>query len=59
MLRSCFLLSFVEFCKGDSKGKLKLSRPIRGQDGHLGFPISPKNTSLVEDIEILLSVKSC
>ena len=26
----------------------------RGQGGHLGFPISPKNTNLVEDVEILL-----
>ena len=29
---------------------------IRGQDGHLVFPIGPKNTNLVEDIEILLPV---
>ena len=32
-------------------------RPIRGQGGHLVFPISPKNTNLVKDIEILLPVK--
>ena len=31
--------------------------PIRGQGGHLGFPISLKNTNLVEDVEILLPVK--
>ena len=31
-----------------------MSQPIRGQDGHLVFPIGPKNTNLVEDVEILL-----
>ena len=31
-----------------------MSRPIRGQGGHLVFLIGPKNTNLVEDIEILL-----
>ena len=34
-----------------------MSRPIRGQDGHLVFPIGLKNTNLVEDLEILLPVK--
>ena len=34
-----------------------MSQPIRGQGGHLVFPISPKNTNLVEDVEILLPVK--
>ena len=39
-----------------------MSQPIRGQGGHLVFPIDPKNTNLigskmVEDVEILLSVK--
>ena len=34
-----------------------MSQPIRGQGGHLVFPIGPKNTNLVEDIEILLTVK--
>ena len=33
-----------------------MSQPIRGQGGHLVFPISPKNTNLVEDVEILLPV---
>ena len=33
-----------------------MSQPIRGQGGHLVFPIGPKNTNLVEDIEILLPV---
>ena len=36
-----------------------MSQPIRGQGGHLVFPISPKNTNLVEDVEILLPVKFC
>ena len=36
-----------------------MSQPIRGQGGHLVFPISPKNTNLVEDVEILLLVKFC
>ena len=30
---------------------------FRGQGGHLVFPISSKNTNLVEDIEVLLPVK--
>ena len=36
-----------------------MSQPIRGRGGHLVFPIGPKNTNLVEDIEILLPVKFC
>ena len=34
-----------------------MSQPIRGQGGHLVFPIDPKNTNLVEDVEIYLPVK--
>ena len=34
-----------------------MSQPIRGQGGHLGFPIDPKNTNSVEDVEFLLPVK--
>ena len=34
-----------------------MSQPIRGQGGHLYIPIGPKNTNLIEDIEILLPVK--
>ena len=34
-----------------------MSQPIRGQGGHLVFPIGPKNTHLVEDVEISLPVK--
>ena len=33
-----------------------MSRPIRGQGGHLVFPIGPENTNLVEGVEILLPV---
>ena len=57
MLRSCFLSSFVEFRSAVSEEKSKMSQPIRGQGGHLVFPIGPKNTNLVEDVEILLPVK--
>ena len=34
-----------------------MSQPIRGQGGHLVFPNGPKNTNLVEGVEILLPVK--
>ena len=34
-----------------------MSQPIRGQGGHLVFPIGPKNTNLVEGVEILLPLK--
>ena len=34
-----------------------MSQPIRGQGGHLVFPIGPKNTNLVEDFKIWLPVK--
>ena len=36
-------VSFVAFCSAVSKKNSKLSKPIRGQDGHLGFQIGPKN----------------
>ena len=58
-LRSCFLLSFVEFRSAVSEKKLKMSQPIRGQGSHLVFRIGPKNTNLVEDVEILLPIKFC
>ena len=57
MLRSCFLSSFLEFRSAVSEDKSKMSQPIRGNGGHLVFPISLKNTNLVEDVEILLPVK--
>ena len=34
-----------------------MSQPIRDQGGHLVFTIGPKNTYLLEDVEILLPVK--
>ena len=34
-----------------------MSQPIRGQGGHLVFPVGQKNTNMVEDVEILISVK--
>ena len=57
ILISCFLSSFVEFRSAVSEEKSKMSQPIRGQGGHLVFPIGPKNTNLVEDVKILLPVK--
>ena len=51
------MLSFVEFRSAVSEEKLKMSQPIRDRGGHLDFPIGPKNTNLVEDVEILLPVK--
>ena len=36
-----------------------MSQPIRGKGGQIVFWISPKNASLVEDVEILLPVKFC
>ena len=54
-LASCQVsLNFVQRFQRRSP---KMSQPIRGQGGHLVFPISPKNTNLVEDVEILLPVK--
>ena len=57
MLRCCFLSSLVEFLSAVSEKKSKMSQPIRDQGGHLVFPISPKNTNLVEDVEMLFPVK--
>ena len=34
-----------------------MSQPMSGQGGHLFFSTGPKNTNLVEDVEILLPVK--
>ena len=34
-----------------------MSQPIEGKDSHLCFPISPKNTDIVVDVEFLLPVK--
>ena len=53
-LASCQV--FIEFHSAVSE-KSKMSQPIRGKGGHLVFPIGPKNTNLVEDVEILLPVK--
>ena len=49
--------SFIEFRSAISEKKLKMSQPIRGQGGHLFFPTGPKNTNLVQYVEILLPVK--
>ena len=47
--------SFVEFQSAVSEKKSKMSQPIRGQGSHLVFPIGPKNTNLVGDVEDLAS----
>ena len=49
-LASCQV--FVEFYSALSEEKSKMSQPIRGQGGHLVSPIGPKNTHLVEGVEI-------
>ena len=50
---------FIEFGSAVSTEKSKMSQPIRGQGGHLVFPIGPKNTNLVEGVEILFPIKFC
>ena len=57
MLRSCFLSNFFVSCSAVSEKKSKMSQPIRGQGCHPIFPIGPKNTDFVKDVEILLPVK--
>ena len=52
-----YFYSFVEFRSAVPEKKSKMSKPIRGQGGHLVFPTGPKNTSLVEDVEILHPVR--
>ena len=42
-LRSCFLLSSVEFRTTVSEEKSKMSQPIIGQGGHCVFPIDLKH----------------
>ena len=44
--------------QSDIEIKSKLYKPIRGQRGHLGFPPINTTCNLVEDVEILLPVKS-
>ena len=51
-LRSCFLSSFVVFRSVVSEEKSEMSQQIRYQNGHLVFPVDPKNTNLVEDVAI-------
>ena len=55
--RSCFLSSFVEFQLAVTEEKSKMSQSIRSQGGHLVFPIGPKTTNVVEDVEIVLPFK--
>ena len=54
-LASCqvSLNSVLQFQRKSSN----MSHPIRGQGGHIVFSISPKNTNLIEGVEILLPIK--
>ena len=58
---ACLLSNFVEFWSefSEKKSNIHVSQSIRGQGSYLVFPIWPKTTYLVEDIEILLPVKFC
>ena len=38
----CFLSSFVKFISAVTEEMSKMSQPIKGKGGHLGFPIGPK-----------------
>ena len=55
-LNNQFTLPYLEFRSAVPEEKSKMPQPIRGQGGHLDFPIGPKNTNLVEDVEVLLPV---
>ena len=35
----------------------KISQPIRGRGGYLVFPIGPKNTNFLDDVEFMLPAK--
>ena len=59
MLRSYFLSSFIEFHSAVSEEKSKVFQQIRGQCSHLVFPVSLKNTCVVEDVETFIPVKFC
>ena len=56
-LRSLFLSCLVKFLSAISEENWKMSRPIKGQGGHIVFLIGPENINVVEDVEILLLVK--
>ena len=47
-IKSCFLSSFVEFRSAIAE-KSKMSQPIRGQCGHLDFPIGSKKHKLCRE----------
>ena len=54
-----FYQVWLNSVKRFSEENSKMSQPIRGQIDHLVFPIDPKNTNFVEDVDILLPVKYC
>ena len=48
---------FFYLASAVSEEKSKMPQPIRGHGSHLVSPNGPKNTKLVEDVEILLPLK--
>ena len=50
-------VNFIKFLSAVSEEKPKMSQQIRGNGGHLVFPIGPKNTNLIKDLKILLPVE--
>ena len=57
MLRSCFLSNFFESRSAVSEEKSKCVSQSWAMAAIFFLPISPKNTNLVKDVEILLPVK--
>ena len=55
-LTAWFFSSFVEFRSAVPEEKSNMTQKINGKGSHLGFPIGPKNTNLVEDVNILCPV---
>ena len=50
--------NFFKYRSAVAEEKSKMSQQIRGKGGHLCFPIGPKNTNFVENVEFLLPVDS-
>ena len=57
--KSTLILKTTNQPTNQPEEKSKMSQPIRDQVAHLVFPIGPKNSNLVEGVEILLPVKFC
>ena len=56
-LASCQVLLNSEFLSAVSWEESKMYQPLRGRGDNFVFLIGPKNTDLVEDVEILLPVR--